>query len=343
MKMMKSSVLLSTLFWGIPSTLASSAASPVVITGYIYCDNYFEFWFNGKLIAKDPLFFTPHNAVRVQFEWDERSNKTYSILCQDFATPSGYEYVFGENFTGIPPWIGDGALVAAFSDGTVTNQDWKVWVETRGPTEASVATGGCNYTNLDACVVESNKAPDDWFEPTFDASNWSSAVEYTKEEAGWDVQPTYGLPQCGKATNPFTRVEMGPVEGFAFNYADYVPTLDNPWTYDPDQVPTRVTLTVDECLDPQMIFNSSMTTNLFADHNFDVGGDATFIWGDNLKLDNRVLFRLDVGAPGDSTEPGNDDGSGAQRSAAPVNTEVPSSSYILSFLLFVSATTTTII
>jgi hypothetical protein len=29
----------------------------------IYCDNYFEFWFHGDWIAKDPLFFTPHQAV----------------------------------------------------------------------------------------------------------------------------------------------------------------------------------------------------------------------------------------------------------------------------------------
>ncbi|CAE7244829.1 unnamed protein product, partial [Symbiodinium sp. CCMP2456] len=56
------------------------------ITGYIYCDNYFEFYFNGQLIAKDPLDFTPHNAVKVSFQYDETANmsKTYAILCLGF-------------------------------------------------------------------------------------------------------------------------------------------------------------------------------------------------------------------------------------------------------------------
>jgi hypothetical protein len=37
---------------------------------------YFEFWFNGKLVAKDPLTFTPHNAAEVSFEWDGSSDQT---------------------------------------------------------------------------------------------------------------------------------------------------------------------------------------------------------------------------------------------------------------------------
>jgi hypothetical protein len=50
------------------------------ITGIIYCDNYFEFYFNGRLIAKDPLSFTPHNAVAVSFEYDGVSPKHYAIM-----------------------------------------------------------------------------------------------------------------------------------------------------------------------------------------------------------------------------------------------------------------------
>ena len=35
----------------------------VTITGHIYCDNYFEFYFNGQQVFTDPLDFTPHNAA----------------------------------------------------------------------------------------------------------------------------------------------------------------------------------------------------------------------------------------------------------------------------------------
>ena len=82
--------------------------------------------------------FTPHQAVRVEFEWDGFSDKHYAIMCQDFATESGYEYTHG---TTKDPWIGDGALLAEFSDGTKTNGDWMVKVITHGPTEESTQAG----------------------------------------------------------------------------------------------------------------------------------------------------------------------------------------------------------
>ena len=59
-------------------------------------------------------------------------------MCQDFATESGYEYLYG---TTKDPWIGDGALLAEFSDGTVTNKDWKIKVITHGPTQESTDAG----------------------------------------------------------------------------------------------------------------------------------------------------------------------------------------------------------
>ena len=59
----------------------AGAAAAETITGKIYCDNYFEFYFNGELVATDPMTFTPHQAVAVSFEWDGTSNKEYAIMC----------------------------------------------------------------------------------------------------------------------------------------------------------------------------------------------------------------------------------------------------------------------
>jgi hypothetical protein len=39
-----------------------------VISGYIIADNYFELHVNGKLVAVDPIPYTPFNAVIVKFK-----------------------------------------------------------------------------------------------------------------------------------------------------------------------------------------------------------------------------------------------------------------------------------
>ena len=131
----------------------TNAAGPQTITGYIYCDNYFEFWFNGVLVKKDPMTFTPHNAVAVSFEWDGVSDKEYAIMCMDYASSSGYEYVETSS-----PGLGDGSLMAEFSDGTVTSAAWNVFVLTMGPTDASI-TAGCSSSNLAPCAVVSTPEP----------------------------------------------------------------------------------------------------------------------------------------------------------------------------------------
>ena len=39
-----------------------------IITGYIFADNYFELYINGKIIAVDPVPFTPFNSNIVRFK-----------------------------------------------------------------------------------------------------------------------------------------------------------------------------------------------------------------------------------------------------------------------------------
>ena len=150
----------------------------------IYCDNYFEFWFNGVLVKQDPMTFTPHNAVAVSFEWDGVSDKEYAIMCMDYASSSGYEYVETSN-----PGLGDGSLMAEFSDGTVTGAAWDVFVLTHGPTDASIAAG-CSSSNLAPCAVASSAEPAEWMTGGYQASGgWVSATEYTAAQAGWGRTP----------------------------------------------------------------------------------------------------------------------------------------------------------
>jgi len=231
------------------------------ITGYIYCDNHFEFYFNGVLIKEDPLAFTPHNAVKVSFEYDGTSSKTYAIMCQDYASESGYEYISTSS-----PKLGDGSLLAEFSDGTKTSSDWKVYTATFGPTDASV-TAGCTSSNLDVCAVEDRGMPDGWALGSFDDSSWGAATEYTTAAAGWGRTPSYSDSKCGTITSPLTKENA-----------------------DPSSQET----TEDECLNPRTVLcggDESCTGDV----------DGRMIWGADLERDNKVLFRYSAAAPSPAT------------------------------------------
>ena len=138
--------------------LALTSCMSVTITGYIYADNYFEFYFNGQLVKTDPLTFTPHNGVKVSFEWDGISDKTYAFKCMDFATTSGYEYTSASNRD---PQLGDGAFIVWFDDGTTTSTSWKTFVTSFGPSDASVSDG-CSSSNLTPCAIDTTAEPTDW-------------------------------------------------------------------------------------------------------------------------------------------------------------------------------------
>mmetsp|Transcript_58117 Transcript_58117/g.142567 ORF Transcript_58117/g.142567 Transcript_58117/m.142567 type:complete len:300 (+) Transcript_58117:131-1030(+) len=235
-----------------------AAAMGETISGAIYCDNQFEFWFNGAKVASDPLAFTPHNAVKVSFEWDGSYPASFSISCQDFATDSGYEYTETSN-----PQLGDGALLASFtrSDGSVwvqTDRSWRTFVSKSGPTSASVAAG-CSGSALEKCVVEDIGDPTDWYASSFSTSSWPVATSYTAAEAGWGMRPTWTGGQCCTVTSPLSRAEMGCSVNALTGAA--------------------ITVTEDECQDPRTLLESS---------------GATFLWSSDLKTDNRVLFRLDL-------------------------------------------------
>mmetsp|Transcript_50262 Transcript_50262/g.114186 ORF Transcript_50262/g.114186 Transcript_50262/m.114186 type:complete len:756 (-) Transcript_50262:424-2691(-) len=246
------------------------AGTPQTITGHIYCDNYFEFWFNGELVAKDPMTFTPHNAVQVSFEWDGVSDKEFAIMCMDYASTSGYEYTETTSAQ-----IGDGVLMAEFSDGTVTGSAWSTFVVTHGPTDES-ETAGCSATNLDACVVTTATEPTGWTGAGFEVDGaWATATEYTADEAGWGRTPSWDTTAscCGTSTSPMTQATLSLNGGCSVIY-----TADNP---DGE----AVTVKQSECLNPQSVLSETR---------------SKMIWSSNLKKDNKVLFRLKVAADASS-------------------------------------------
>ena len=102
-------LLISLLFTN--SYASSSDEETVTISGYIYADNYFEFYFNGELIAVDSIDFIPHNAEAVSFEAPADGKRSFAILAKDFSDDvTSLEY--DDNC------IGDGGLRVMFDDGT---------------------------------------------------------------------------------------------------------------------------------------------------------------------------------------------------------------------------------
>lgn len=128
----------------------------------VYADNWFMLYVNGRLVAVDPIQFTPHNVVSVDFL--PEYPMTIAVLAKDNADPkSGLEY--GTN-------IGDGGFILKFADGTVTNATWKAKNFFLGPVNRDIAHPR----------VKQEPLPANWWTVDFDDSTWAQAKEYSVEE-----------------------------------------------------------------------------------------------------------------------------------------------------------------
>jgi phosphatidylethanolamine-binding protein (PEBP) family uncharacterized protein len=127
-----------------------------------YADNWFMLYVNGRLVAVDPIQFTPHNVVSVDFL--PEYPMTIAVLAKDNADPkTGFEY--GSS-------VGDGGFCLKFADGTVTNATWKAKNFFHGPINGDTANP----------QVKQEPLPANWWAIDFDDSTWKNAKEYTVEE-----------------------------------------------------------------------------------------------------------------------------------------------------------------
>lgn len=128
----------------------------------VYADNWFMLYVNGRLVAVDPIQFTPHNVVSVDFL--PEYPMTIAVLAKDNADPkTGLEY--GSS-------IGDGGFILKFADGTVSNASWKAKSFFHGPVNGDTANPQVKQAAL----------PANWWGVDFDDSAWKNAREYTVEE-----------------------------------------------------------------------------------------------------------------------------------------------------------------
>ncbi|MFZ9935480.1 MAG: YHYH protein [Luteolibacter sp.] len=128
----------------------------------VYADNWFMLYVNGRLVAVDPIQFTPHNVVGIDFL--PEYPMTIAVLAKDNADPqTGLEY--GSN-------IGDGGFCLKFADGTVTNSTWKAKSFFHGPINRNTANP----------KVKQETLPANWWAVDFEDSTWKNAREFSVEE-----------------------------------------------------------------------------------------------------------------------------------------------------------------
>jgi phosphatidylethanolamine-binding protein (PEBP) family uncharacterized protein/Ca2+-binding EF-hand superfamily protein len=153
---------------GPPGLVKPSIADTMKLN--VYADNWFMLYVNGRLVAVDPIQFTPHNVVSVDFL--PEYPMTIAVLAKDNADPkTGLEY--GSS-------VGDGGFILKFADGTVTNASWKAKSFFHGPINGDTANPQVKQVPL----------PANWWAVDFDDSTWKNAKEYTVEEVD-PKQPYY--------------------------------------------------------------------------------------------------------------------------------------------------------
>ena len=161
-----------------------------VITGYIFADNYFELFINGKLVGVDAVPFTPFNSNIVKF----KVKKPYDIAIKavDWEENSG---LGSERNRGKKYHPGDGGLIASFSDGTITNSHWKAQTFYTSPIYdlSCVKEVGNERITKDCNISGSNEyietyslhwdIPLSW-ESNEEYLSWPKSLQYTEDEIG---------------------------------------------------------------------------------------------------------------------------------------------------------------
>lgn len=171
----------------IPTTIID--ADGEIITGYLYGDNYFELYVNGKLVGVDAVPFTPFNSSFVKFK-AKRPIK-YAIKLVDWEENLG---IGSEANGGDAYHPGDGGFAAKFSDGSSTSTAWKAQTFYIAPlaspncvTESGTKriSSSCSTTGVGASAYALHwDIPSNWYASDYDFSSWPAASTFTEAEVG---------------------------------------------------------------------------------------------------------------------------------------------------------------
>lgn len=169
-----------------------------LVTGYLFADNYFELYVNGKLVAVDPVPYTPFNSAVVRFR--ARRPISYAVRLVDWEENLGLGMELNGGNAYHP---GDGGFMASFSDGTVTDGRWQAQSFYIAPLDDPAlvverADGGHDSSAASLSPTRREDAyalhyplPEDWSDPAYDACPWPAASTYSEAAVGVDNKPAY--------------------------------------------------------------------------------------------------------------------------------------------------------
>lgn len=174
-----------------------------LLTAYIFADNYFEMYVNGRPVGKDAIPFTQFNSHLVKF----RVTLPFTIAMKlvDWEENLG---LGSEKNRGSKYHAGDGGLVMVIIDASgktvaATGSDWKAQTfytapikDLSCPTEQGT-TRSSNNCNADRVKDGSMfyglhwALPANWMHEDFDDSKWPAATTYTNEVIVVNNKPSY--------------------------------------------------------------------------------------------------------------------------------------------------------
>lgn len=176
-----------------------------VISGFLYGDNYFELYVNGKLVGVDPVPYTPFNSCFVKFKAKRPIKYAIKLIDWEENLGIGSELNGGNSY-----YPGDGGFIAKFSDGTATNANWKAQTfyiapltDVRCVTENGTSRKSISCTPYPTSSTSSYAlhwdVPSNWFSTSYDFQSWPSANIYSSSEVGPKVSFTNFASQFGNA------------------------------------------------------------------------------------------------------------------------------------------------
>ena len=168
-----------------------------VVTGYIFADNYFELYVNGKMVAVDPVPFTPFNSNLVRF----KVSKPYDIAVKlvDWEEHSG---LGSESNRGKKYHPGDGGFIASFSGDVVTSDKWHAQTYYTSPVQdlscleevgSQRLSSNCSTDGTDDSTQAYSlhwEIPENW-ETSADYAEWPGATVFTEETIGVKNKKAY--------------------------------------------------------------------------------------------------------------------------------------------------------
>ncbi|MGB5445024.1 MAG: hypothetical protein WBM99_05880 [Psychromonas sp.] len=169
-----------------------------IVIGYLFADNYFELYINGKLVGVDAVPFTPFNSSIVKFKVKKPYNIAVKLVDWEENLGLGSESNRGKKYH-----AGDGGFIASFSDGTVTNNHWFAQTFYTSPIYDLTCLKEKNQLrDSSSCFVGSTddgenayavhwSLPANWELEQFDYSNWPQATIYSEDEIGVNNKQAY--------------------------------------------------------------------------------------------------------------------------------------------------------